>query len=260
MDTMLTYFDCNVTIGSPMAGLLAPCPSAEALVAELDWCGIDRALVRHVLMREQSPTVGNAALSAAIAGQRRLVGTWAILPPQTDELAAGQAFYDAMRQHGVGALWAFPDEHRYLLNRTTFGGWLDELSARRVPVLLPRSSALRPHPSSMWSSIYELLADYPELTLVIAAHGCWGEDRYFRPLLARYRNLYLDISRYEADGGLIGLVSRYGPERLLYGSAFPETPMGGARLMLARAAISDDARRLIAAGNLTRLLDEAVLR
>ena len=30
--------------------------------------------------------------------------------------------------------------------------------------------------------------------------------------------------------------------------------------MLARAAISDDARRLIAAGNLTRLLDEAVLR
>jgi hypothetical protein len=258
-DTEALYFDCNAAIGAPMAGLVAPCLTADALLAEMDWCGVARALVWHVLMREQSPTVGNGILSAAIAGQPRLVGAWAILPPQTGELPLWPQMGAAMQQAGIRALWAFPDEHRYLLNRVTFGRWLDEVAARRIPLLLPRNSPLRTSPSSMWRDIYALLADYPTLTLIIAAHGCWGEDRYFRPLLEAYPNVHLDISRYEVDGGLCGLVSRYGPERLLFGSAFPETPMGGARLMLARAAIGDEARRLIAGGNLDRLLAGEVL-
>jgi len=164
-----------------------------------------------------------------------------------------------MHYHGIGALWLFPDEHRYLANRTTFGSWFDELGERRIPLLISRAASLRAHPSSMWQSIYTLLADYPQLTLVIMSHGCWGEDRYFRPLLETYPNVYLDISRYEAEGGLAALVQCYGPQRLLYGSAFPDTPMGGARLMLSRTPIDADARQMIASGNLERLLHEAVL-
>lgn len=253
------FFDCNASIGSPMAGLVKPCVTAADLLAEMDWCGVERALVWHVLMREQSPVLGNRVLTEAIDGQPRLVGTWAILPPQTGELSRGRAFFDELAASNVRALWAFADEHRYLLSRVTFGRFLDEVAGRRIPLLVPRTSSLRTHPSSMWRDIYALLADYPALTLVVAAHGCWGEDRYFRPLLEQYRHLYLDISRYEVDGGLAGLVRTYGAERLLYGSAFPETPMGGARLMLARAMIDDRARRLIAGENLERLLSAEVL-
>jgi predicted TIM-barrel fold metal-dependent hydrolase len=253
------YFDCNASFGSPMAGLVRPCQTASDLLAEMDWCGVERALVWHTLMKEQSPVVGNRVLAETIAGQPRLVGAWAILPPQTGELPAEAAFFEAMQHDGARALWAFADEHRYLLNRTTWGSFLDEVAERRVPLFVPRHSALRTSPSSMWRDIHGLLADYPTLTLVIAAHGCWGEDRYFRPLLEAYPNVHLDLSRYEVDGGLLGLVQRYGPERLLYGSAFPETPMGGARMMLARAAVSPEARRLIAGGNLERLLAKVVL-
>lgn len=253
------YFDCNVAIGSPMAGLVGPCQTAQELLAEMDWCGVGRALVRHVLMKEHSPAVGNPALSTAIAGQPRLVGTWAILPPQTRELPCGADFFAAMRRDGIRALWAFPDEHRYLLNRVTFGRWLDEVAERRIPLFVARHSALRTEPSSMWRDLFALLAEYPSLTLVIAAHGDWGEDRYFRPLLDTYRNLYLDISRYQDDGGLMELAKTYGAERLLFGSAFPETPMGGPRLMLEHCAIGDHARALIAGGNLSRLLAEEVL-
>jgi len=253
------YFDCNASFGSPMAGLVRPCQTASDLLAEMDWCGVERALVWHTLIKEQSPVVGNRVLAAQIAGQPRLAGAWALLPPQTGELSAIPGFFQAMQRAGVRALWAFADEHRYLLNRTTWGGFFDEIAARRVPLFVPRHSALRTAPSSMWRDIHGLLADYPTLTLVIAAHGCWGEDRYFRPLLEAYANVHLDLSRYEVDGGLTGLVGHYGPERLLYGSAFPETPMGGARLMLARAALCPEARRLIAGANLERLLAEAVL-
>ena len=50
---------------------------------------------------------------------------------------------------------------------------------------------------------------------------------------------------------------RYGPKRLLFGSAFPNTGPGGAMLTLAHADISDEEKQLIAAGNLDRLLAEA---
>ncbi|MBM3189390.1 MAG: hypothetical protein FJZ90_11790 [Chloroflexi bacterium] len=252
------YFDCNASIGAPSSGVYRPCMTAEELLAEMDWHGVDQALVYHALMREESPVVGNAVLCESIAGKERLVGAWAILPPQTGELPAGEAFFAAMAAHGVRALWAFPERHRYLLNRVTFGAFLDAVSERRIPLFLPRDSG-GPWPSDTWELACRLLSEYPHLTLVMAAHGPWGEDRFFRPLLEQYPRFHLDISRYELDCGLRDLVARYGPERLLYGSNFPHHAMGGPRLMVARAEMDEGARRAIAGGNLRRLLAEVAL-
>jgi len=125
------------------------------------------------------------------------------------------------------------------------------VAARRIPLLVPRGDG--------WTTISEVLSDYPELTLVAIGHGPWGEDRFFRPLLERYPRFHLDISRYELLGGLAELVGRYGAERLLYGSGYPQWAMGGPRLMLARAEIHEEDRALVAGGNLLRLLEEAGL-
>jgi len=194
-------------------------------------------------------------LSECIAGQPRLVGTWAILPPQTGELPGGAEFFRAMAGANVRALWAFPDDHRYILDRRTFGAFLDEVSERRVPLLLPRDAG-GPRPADTYNLIDRLLEQYPRLTLALMAQGPWGEDRYFRPLLESAERFYLDISRYELDCGLRDIVARYGAGRLLYGSNYPRTGMGGPRLMLAHGDIDDAARRAIAGDNLRRLLRE----
>ncbi|MFH1086215.1 MAG: amidohydrolase family protein [Chloroflexota bacterium] len=255
MSDDITYYDCNASLGRLRAGCYAPCPTAEELVAELDWHGVAGALVKHALMVEQSPVVGNQALLDAIAGQPRLWPTWAILPPQPGELGDAATFFRAMAAADVRALWAYPDDHRYLLNRATFGALLDEVAARRIPLFLPRNAG-GPRPPDTYRLLHELLGDYPELTVVLTAQGPWGEDRYFRPLLERYPSFYLDLSRYELDQGLAELVARYGSDRLLYGSHFPASPMGGPRLMVARAEMPQAARRAIAGGNLRRLLEE----
>ncbi len=254
----LSYFDCNVSIGRPAHGLIRPCPSPAELLAEMDRLGVERALVRHALMSEQSPAVGNPALAEAIADQPRLVGSWAILPPQTDELPPAPEFFRQMAAANVRALWAFAEQHRYLLDRFNFGGFLDEVAERRIPLLIPRDAG-GPRPPDTWRMLTRLLEQYPDLTLILAHHGPWGEDRFFRPFLEHYPRFYLDISRYELDCGLRDLVARYGPERLLYGSHFPEHSMGGPRLMVARAEIDEEARQAIAGGNLERLLAEVML-
>jgi len=252
----ITYFDCNTSLGRPSHGTYRPCPDAHSLLTEMDWVGVGLALVRHALMWEQSPVVGNAAILEATDGEARLLPTWAILPPQTREL--GSDFFGSMRQAGVRALWAFPARHRYLLRRRTFGSFLDEVADRRIPLFVPRDAG-GPQPSDTWHLVYDLLDEYPTLTLVMAHQGPWGEDRFFRPLLEQCERFYLDLSRYELDCGLSALVRDYGYRRLLYGSHFPETSMGGPRLQLARAEIGDEARAAIAGGNLRSLLSEVSL-
>ena len=258
MTTQISYFDCNASFGSPAKGVYAPCPTVEELLAEMAWAGVDHALVFHELMRGQSPVVGNPILAESIAPHPQLVGSWAILPPQTGELGPSLDFINGMKQANVRALWAFPQAHRYILNRATFGGFLDEVAERRIPLFIARDAG-GPRPPDTWELVYRLLAQYPDLTLVVAARGPWGEDRYFRPLLERYDGFYMDISRYELDCGLRELVTKYGAKHLLYGSNFPITPMGGPRMMVARAEIDEKARRAIAGDNLRRLLEEVQL-
>ena len=242
----MNWFDCNCGFGvpaKPFGGVLA---RTADLLDEMDFCGVHEGLVHHTAMQEESPQTANQLLLEEIRGDPRLHATWAILPPQTGELGTVDDFLAAMRKHDVRALWAHPEEHRYLLNAITFGSLLEEVAARRIPLFV------RPQ----WEMVTELLADFPDLTLVIACHGSWGEDRFFRPLVERYPRLHLDTSNYQLAGGLADFVRRYGPDRLLYASGAPDLQMGAALLALAGSDIPSEAKEAIASGNLRRLLEE----
>jgi len=248
----MEFFDCNCWYGVLKSPPVAPAETVDDLVRELERAGMARALVRNAAIFEESPEVGNRLTSEQTADDDRLEAAWGILPPHTGELGDVDEFLSAMREAGVRALWAYPAKHRYLLNATTMGGLLEEMQDRGIPLFMHR----REMPGAL--EVYELadtiLADFPRLYLVIVAHGSWGEDRLFRPLMARYPNFAVGTSRYELDGGIEDICRTFGPERLLFGTNFPETPMGGPMLTLLQAAISDEERELIAGGNLRRIL------
>ena len=106
------------------------------------------------------------------------------------------------------------------------GSWLGPMVEHRIPFFL---SVVR---GADWGIVYSIMKEFPDLVCVICDHGCWGEDRRFRPLLERYPNVYVDTAQYLLDGGIEALVADYGPSRLLFGSGFPESYLGG--MMLAR--------------------------
>ncbi len=245
----MEWFDCHAGFGVPVKSPGRAIATAQELVAELDFCGVAEALVYHASVVEQGPQVGNQRGVEEIEGEPRLHATWAMLPAQTGELGTAEQFLAGMREHGVKAARAYPEENRYLLNGVTFGPLLEELTARRIPLLVGPD----------WKGITSLLAEFPRLTLVVVRHGSWGDDRYFRPLLERYPSLHVDTSNYQIDHGSEDLVRKYGPDRLLYGSGSPELQMGAALLTAAQADIDDDAKAAIAGGNLRRLLAEVRL-
>jgi hypothetical protein len=244
------FFDCNVFVGLPMTRPLLPVPSAEALLAEMDRAGVDQALVWHIAQHDASPQVGNQLLTDAIASHSRLMGCWTVLPNQAHEFPPPLALFEQMREARVAALRVFPNSHRYLVNAVSMGGLLQHMVSQRVPLFLSIRRGMD------WQGTYALLSEFPDLVCVICDHGCWGMDRLFRPLLERYPNVYIDTAQYLLDGGLEALVADYGPGRVLFGSGFPESYLGGMMLALKHARIPDEAKRAIASGNLERILEE----
>ena len=247
----MTYFDCNAFFGLPARRSLAPVGSVEVLLAEMDRAGVDRALVWHIAQHDVAPQTGNEMLAQAIAPHDRLYGCWTLLPNQAREFPAPQALFEEMRANRVVALRVFPDSHRYLLNAVSMGEVLEAMIARHIPLFLSVRRGIS------WRGVYDLLAEFPKLTAVICDHGCWGEDRSFRPLLERYPNVAVDTAQYLLDGGIEALVDDYGEERLLFGSGFPESYFGGMMMAIRHARISSEAKTAIAHGNLERLIDAA---
>lgn len=252
----MRFFDCNCHFGAYADPRGKRAVDVDGLLGAMDAAGIDKALVWHVAQRDADPLTGNDILAGAIAPHERLVGCWALLPPQTGEMGRIEDWFAAAFESRVRAVTAWPDVNRFLLRAEVFGGVFEEMIARRVPLLYRCQSGATGGTGENWTRLYDLLRDFPELTVILCGVGCWGPDRLFRPLLDAYANVYLETSEYILDGGIEAFVERYGGARLLYGSDFPAAYHGGMMLALAHAEISDDAKRAIASGNLERLTGE----
>ena len=250
----LTFFDANLCFGRPVRAVYQPAETAADLQRGMAHTGIAKGLVWHVAQHDYAASDGNRLLARAITGRKNLFGCWAILPPQTGEVITPD-FFRRMKQHRIMALRAFPDHHRYLLNRVVFGKFLDEVSQRRIPLLLSIEKAC-----VGWPAVYRVMAEFPDLTCVICDIGIWNTDRYTWPLLETYPNIFLETSLLALeDGGIEETVARYGAGRLLFGSNFPERYPEGAMLAIQHADIPTAAKQKIASSNLEGLIHGAQL-
>ena len=247
----MQFFDCNVYFGLPAVRPLAAVADAAALAAEMQRCGVERALAWHIIQHDAAPRAGNALLADEIAPFPQLAACWAIQPNQAHEFPPPDEFLSQMQSARARAVRIFPNPQKFLLNAVSMGGWLEVLADRKMPVLLSVRYG------ADWRDIYDLLRDFPSLVCVICDHGCWGEDRLFRPLVEKYPNVYVDTAQYLLDGGIEAFVRDYGPSRMLFGSGFPDAYFGGMMLAIRHAQISDEAKDAIACGNLERILSEA---
>jgi uncharacterized protein len=248
----LELFDANAFLGQRARGGYEQAVTAADMLRVMDSYGIGRAVVWHIAQLEHSPSDGNPMLADLVHGQDRLTGCWTVLPPQTRELPPPEELFAAMSLAGVRALRLFPDQHRYMPDRVTLGPLLDPVAERRIPVLVSLT-----HPGMSWAGVYRLLADFPELTCVLCDTGVWGQDRYFRPLMERYPQVYVETSLLSLGDGVVeALVRDYGSSRLVFGSGFPDREPEAAILQLLHAEILESDRAAIASGNLTRLFRE----
>jgi predicted TIM-barrel fold metal-dependent hydrolase len=153
-----------------------------------------------------------------------------------------------MVDHCVCAARVFPGagQHGFSLKAYCAGEMLGALAANGLPLFVD-ADALD------WNTLHELCCDYPHLPLVLCGLG-YRADRYLYPLLARFDNLYVELSGYYGCRAIEVLVDRFGPRRALFGTRLPVFSPGSAIGMLNYAGIEPEARRWIAGDNLRHLL------
>lgn len=250
----LKFFDANVFIGRPHNGMYGAVSSAQHLIDEMDKQGISKAVVWHIFQYEGSPVEGNRILAEEISNVQRLYGCWTILPVQTREVIKDN-FFEKMKENRIVCLNAFPEWHRFVLDRVGFGDFLDELSERKIPLFLTMERSC-----ITWEGLYKLLRDFPHLTCVLCDIGIWGVDRYTWPLLEKFENFYLESSRLSLEeGGIESTVKRFGAERIVFGTGFPVQYQKASILQLTHADISEQDKIKIASANLERILREEKL-
>jgi predicted TIM-barrel fold metal-dependent hydrolase len=215
---MLEFFDCNCSYGLWPTPVFRSFSTPEELIKEMNFCGISKALVHNADMRFHSPIDGNKNLLKEIKNHKELFPTRAILPTQTDEMPGIEKLLEELRDQNIKALLSFSIEHQFLLDDETFGELFKAMSERHIP-LFARDNLIQ---------IRDLLRMHPELTIIALSQGPHILDRYFRPLIERYPNLYIDLSSYLADNGIESFCEKYGPDRLIFGTGFPGNYMGSA--------------------------------
>lgn len=239
------FFDVNARIGR--AGAVRPEHILEPrrLLEEMDYCGIERALVFHAWAREWDAPSGNRKLLEEIAGFQRLHPCYCLLPHATAEMPPPEVVAADLKAR-QGAARLYPKDHQYVLSDWCAGRLLSALEEAGVPVLLEMGQ-------TNWEEIASVLKAHPRLPVILLGTS-YRIDRYIYPLWCQYDNLYLEIATYQVMRGLEEVSRRFGAERLVFGTGLPLLDAGGPIAQVMYAELSDRQKALIAGGTLARLL------
>lgn len=249
----LSFFDCNCMVGrysKPEPGSLF---TAEEIEEELEYCGVDEALVFHALAKEYSPSIGNARLIGEIEGKKIFHPCWVLLPHHTGEMPKPTKILEEMARNGVKAARVFPavSVQNFSTDEWTCGELFDAMEGRRIPLFLDLDQ-------TDWRTIHDICDRRRDLPLVITNVN-YRINRKLYPLLENFDNLYVEISGYQGHRMIEDTCRLFGAGRLLFGSRMPFFTPAPSVMMVRYANISDDERRMIAGENLRRMLSEVRL-
>jgi hypothetical protein len=255
----LRLFDANVYVGRPATPFFGSWMEVPDLIREMDEFAIERALIYHIYSREVSSLVGNsAATDAAMSvADGRLVAVWALQTQAEDGGRTPRDQIDDALSHGVGSVRLDPWPAAGLRNRgvTVRESTLDltevadvctTLESVGIPLTLDIDQAT-------WSEVFELCRAFPKMPIILL-NVSYKHQRSLFAGLARFKNLYFEISSYHAHHGIEDLHEAFGPAQILFGTRLPDFTPASAISMLVYAEIPKAAKQAIAAENLNALL------
>jgi predicted TIM-barrel fold metal-dependent hydrolase len=249
----MKILDANVGVG-PWWTKDAILPSEPAeILAILDACGVDEAIIQSNLVHSPSSAVDiNRATVALASAFPRFRPAFLLTPHPYDHLPKPADYAESMRAAGARVAWLRPAAQQHGVWTWLVGDLLGMCEDTRLPLFMPIDS-LSPN------DIHQMCDEFPSLRLVLTNLG-YRSDIWLYPLLRRHPELRICLGHtYIPPLGPELFVRHFGPQRMIFGSALPHFTPGGLVGMVNYSTVSDADKALIFAGNMERLMDEVRL-
>src|SRR5262249_51902474 len=159
-----------------------------------------------------APSFGNSCLAAETGLSKRLHPCWAVMPHHTAEMERPADLVQSLTRAGVRAVRMFPRLHRYSLAEWSAGALLSELAARAIVTCLDFHRSHWAEEVVDYDAVASICEQHPALPVVLMREGI-GSPRYLYPLLNRFENFYIELSYYQAAGGVAAIARRFGAHR-----------------------------------------------
>lgn len=252
----MLFLDAHLTYGTPVnVELTPPCPchTIQELDDALERAGVSGGLVYSLAADMSGVVIGNQLLAEDLKTCRsELYGVYTLVPRYTNELPSASDLPDVLRKSKMAAVRIAPRTHMFLAKAGVLSDYLEMAEERKIPFVFDTSCGITTE------EVYDIMERYPKLPAILTLVNIWPADRFYRPFLAQFPNLRLDLSHVITERAIDDLVAQFGAERLLFASRFPDMYIGGQQLQLKFAQISDADKELIAGGNLRQMIEEAM--
>ncbi len=256
MSGKIEFFDAFSTVGRCLLTSEGGPHTVRELLDDMDRSGIEQALVIDSLSREQHPSPGNERILEIVAAHPRLHPAWALIPHGArEETESPNEIVERLRHNQVGGVFLFPTQYNFSLLDWVVDDALEPLAAAGVPIFINyNDSRQKSMDSCRWEELIELCRRFPALPVVLSEYRLRRTNRMLYKALDACSNLHLELSGYWLYRGVEHLVKNWGAERFIFASNWPHLNHACTAATVAMADIKTEDKRLIAAGNLRRLI------
>lgn len=223
--------------------------AASDCAAELSRLGIGGGLMRTVpggLIADVA--AANGALYGACAQHEGFVPCPILVPNTAGDLRPEAEQVGDAIEHGAGAVCLRPEADCWHAASWASNGLFEALTERRMPVFCLETYFT-------FDTLAELAGRYPDLPFILAGLQYRG-GRTLVPFLETFPSVFLSIgSNYAVHRGVETLAARIGPERLLFGTGYPEADPGSALTLFTYSGLGGEAAAMVGSGNIERLME-----
>ncbi len=243
----LSFFDSNSFIGSHQNPYVDSPVELNMLEDAMKVSCLMRSLIYHSASVLYEASYGNKKLIEETKNKSDLFLAWVATPELCNSEKEAEIFFSEIEGNKISAIKIFPRYHNYNLLSGAIDKLLSFLDEEKIPLLVNQEEIL-------WEEITYILKYFKNLPFLLNNTG-YRMERYLTPLLYNYKNLNLDISRYQAHGGIEYLCRQFGSERIFFGSGMPVFSPEPIMMMINNAKISLEEKQNISGKNLLRLIN-----
>ncbi|MBT9138841.1 MAG: hypothetical protein DDT31_01418 [Syntrophomonadaceae bacterium] len=250
----LRLFDINAYVGKPCQPWSGEWHDrADTLLAEMDYYGIEKAIITHYTAKQAHPDIGNNEVLRFTAEDSRILPSWAFVPSTGKTSDALQVIESALRA-GAKLLRYYPNEYFVPLSEYAIGDFLEIMEHRRVPLFVDFSiGSAGGEFETDWEGLISICKRYKDLPVITSEFRIRSNRMLFRAL-ALCANLKVCTSGIWCYKNIDHIVREFGKHRLVFGTSMPCFEPSIPISMLRYAEFSVEVKIAIGSENIENLL------